>query len=165
MSTTADAAHSATAGSPGRRRITLRHVSAFLVLVALLITGYLSYTKLANVEVVCPQTSTFNCDLVNNSIWSQFLGVPVSIWGFLAHLAIGLILFLETRAGIFQKYGLILMFGIALFGVLYHGYLLYISGAVLQTFCPWCLAAAFVMLCQLIVTGGRVRNRYFVISD
>ncbi len=37
---------------------------------------------------LCNISETFNCDKVNKSPWSVFLGVPVAIWGTIAYLIV-----------------------------------------------------------------------------
>ncbi|RME59608.1 MAG: hypothetical protein D6780_04865, partial [Candidatus Dadabacteria bacterium] len=35
---------------------------------------------------VCSISSVFNCDKVNSTPWSTFLGVPLATWGFFFYL-------------------------------------------------------------------------------
>ncbi len=147
-----------TPGMTGGFRITLKWVSVLLVIVALGITGYMSWTKIANVPLECTNEGFINCAVVENSAWAYILGVPTAMWGFVAHLMIGGTLLLDGRQAFFTRYGVYIVFGIALFGVMYHAYLIYVSVAVLRALCPWCLAAGTVMLFQLITTSLRLRN-------
>lgn len=144
--------------STGGFRISLKLISAILVVIALGITGYMTWTKIANVPLECTNEGFINCAVVENSAWAYILGVPTATWGLLAHLMIGLVLLLEGRQEFFGRYGVFIIFGIALFGVMYHAYLIYVSVALLRALCPWCLAAGTVMLLQLIVTSLRMRN-------
>jgi uncharacterized membrane protein len=139
-------------------RITLRHISFLLVAVGLFITGYLTYMKLTNQSMVCLQGGMWNCAAVENSPWATFQGIPVATLGLFAHAAIGALLLLEPRVALFRQNGALMILGIALFGVMYHAYLIYVSFFILQALCVWCLAAATTMFLQLIVTSLRVRN-------
>jgi uncharacterized membrane protein len=133
-------------------------ISFILVLIAVAITGYMTYNKLAGQTLPCTNEGYINCAVVESSAWASILGVPTATWGLVAHLGIGAVLLLSLRQSFFQNYGILIVFGIALFGVLYHGYLLYVSFSVLRAFCTWCVAAAAVMLAQLVVTGIRLRR-------
>lgn len=144
--------------STGGMRISLKLVSAILVLIAIGITGYMTWTKIANVPLECTNEGFINCAVVENSAWAYILGIPTATWGLAAHLLIGLVLLLEGRQEFFGRYGAFIIFGIALFGVMYHAYLIYVSVALLRALCPWCLAAGTVMLIQLIATSLRMRS-------
>ena len=151
MQSTADA-------SLDRRGQLLRSLSLLLVGVGLAVTGYMTYNKLSGQTLPCTNEGLINCAVVENSAWASVLGVPTATWGLLAHLTIGALLLFDRRVGFLREYGLLMLFGLTLFGTLYHSYLIYVSFSILQALCPWCLAAAAVMLAQLIVTGIRLRR-------
>lgn len=147
-----------------RQGITLRHVSLVLAVIALLITGYLSYTKLTNTELLCVESDAISCDSVNSSAYAYFprgSGIPVAYLGFACWVVIGAILLLETRIGILREYGVTLVFGLALFGFIFHSYLTYTSITYVGALCPWCLAAHAIMTLLLIVTGIRLYRSLF----
>jgi uncharacterized membrane protein len=140
------------------RKFTLRHLSLLLVVIGLLITGYLSYSKLFNTPVACIEGSAFDCSLVESSAWSRIMGIPVAYLGFGAYVTIGLLLLLEPRVGFLRDYGPMLVLAITLFGFIYHLYLTYISVFVLQALCPWCLTAEATMTVLMVVSGLRLRQ-------
>ncbi len=141
-----------------RPSLSLRGVSLFLVVVGLLVSGYLSYTRLTDTTLVCLEASGFNCDVVQSSIYAKLLGIPVSYLGFGAYLALGALLALEGRATLLQEYGPIVVFGIALFGFLFSLWLFYVQAALLQSFCIWCLIHDVTMTLLFIVSGIRLRR-------
>lgn len=146
-------------GEPAGSRLTLRHLGLLLVVAGLLITGYMTYNKLAGVPLECAETGLMSCSKVESSAWSTVLGVPTALLGFITHLVIGAIILLEPRSTFFKEYGVLMLVGITLFGVLYHAYLtFYVSMIALKAFCPYCLTAAAVMLLQFIVSGVRLRR-------
>ncbi len=158
---TLDASHapsSAEIQPVDRRGQLLRTLSLLLVVVGLAITGYMTYNKLSGQTLPCTNEGLINCAVVENSAWASVLGVPTATWGLLAHLTIGALLLFDRRIGFLREYGLLALFGLTLFGTLYHSYLLYVSFTILEALCPWCMAAAAVMLCQLIITGVRLRR-------
>lgn len=140
------------------RKFTLWHLSLLLVVIGLLITAYLSYSKLFNVPVACIEGSAFDCSLVESSAWSRVMGIPVAYLGFGAYVALGLLLLLEPRVGLVREYGPMLVFAITLFGFIYHLYLTYISIFVLQALCPWCLTAELTMTALMVVSALRLRQ-------
>jgi uncharacterized membrane protein len=150
-----------TTPSPAPRvgaRFSLLGLAWLIEIVALGITGYMTYTKLFGEALPCAANSVFNCAVAENSAWAWIIGIPTSAWGLFAHIIIVALLLLAMRVAFFQRYGVLLVFGVALFGALYHTYLIYIQVAVLRALCSWCLAAATCMYLQLIVTGFRLRN-------
>lgn len=145
-----------TPATPRGYQFKLRHLSFILVAVGLGLAGYLSYGKLFAQQMACVNTGIFNCDLVQKSIYSMFLGVPVAVWGFLTHLLLGTILVLETRVEFVRTWGPFMLGAITLFGVMFHAYLTYASAFILGALCPWCLAAAATMVVQCVVCWLRI---------
>lgn len=139
-------------------RFTLWHFSLLLVVIGLLITGYMSYNKLAGQALVCSETGLINCAKVENSAWARIGGIPTALFGFTAHVLIGAVLLLQKRVAFFRENGMILLFGMTLFFIIYHSYLVYVSVFILQALCPYCLAAAATMYTQFITTSIRLRR-------
>jgi uncharacterized membrane protein len=86
------------------------------------------------------------------------MGIPIGLLGLGANLILLLMLFLEDRIAFLQTYGATLMFGIVLFGVMYSVYLVYLQAAVIEAFCPWCLAHEALYVLLLITSGLRLRQ-------
>lgn len=142
-----------------REHSTLRTVQILLVVIGLVITGYMSYNKLSGIPLQCSETGLINCSVVENSAWSRVAGIPTALLGFIAHAMLGTVWLLESR-GIapFKQYGVLMLFGIALFSVMYHAYLTYVSVNILKALCPYCLAAATTMVFQLGVCSVRLKR-------
>ena len=140
------------------RRITLWHISLVLIVIALLVSGYMSYAKLVNVSMVCPagEGSIFNCSVVESSRYASILGIPTAIWGFATYLVIGTLLLLERRVGFLREYGVMIVFGIVLFAFAYHCFLTYTAIFTIGALCMWCLMAHTTMTLLLIVTSIRL---------
>lgn len=144
------------------RRFTLRHASLILLVIGVIITGYLSYEHLAGGSVVCVGgNAAFDCDAVNSSIYSKFMGIYVGYLGLAADLIMIAILLLEPRIAVLRSYGATIVFGIVLLGWLYHDYLTYVSFAILQHLCIWCLSEHTIMTLLLIVSSIRVYRDLF----
>lgn len=110
------------------------------IIFGLCISGYLSYLKFDKKPSVCIENGPFNCEVVLNSIYSEFAGIPIAYLGFATYLTLGLILFFENRSAFLQTYSRLMMFGIALFAWMFSMWLIYLQFFVLQALCPWCLS-------------------------
>ncbi|MEO8396549.1 MAG: vitamin K epoxide reductase family protein [Chloroflexota bacterium] len=141
-----------------RRRFTLWHLSIILLLVGLAITGYLSYEHFAGNEVACVggPDSAFDCDAVNSSIYSQFMGIYVGYLGLFADIFMLAVMLLEKRISILRDYGVIIIFAVALLGFIYHDYLTYVAITRIGKLCLWCLTEHTIMTLLLIVTSIRL---------
>ena len=116
-----------------------RTLALILVVIGLLISGYLSYVKLADVEIICTEGETVNCQVVENSKWASIMGIPVAYLGFAGYALMGLILLLEDRIDFLMDYGRTLNFTIGIFGWLFSMWLVYVQAGILQAYCLWCL--------------------------
>jgi uncharacterized membrane protein len=85
------------------------------------------------------------CHDVNFSPYSVIYGIPVSVFGMSAYLAILCILFLEGRLKIAKENGPLAIFGISLGGVAFTAYLTYLEFYVIHAICPFCVASAFLI--------------------
>jgi uncharacterized membrane protein len=138
------------------RRDWLKLIAVLLNIIGLAISGYLVYTKLFNVEVVCAENGVFQCDLVQSTVYSKVAGIPVQFIGLAGYLAIFAVLLLEGRNAFFTKYGVQLVFGMTLFGFLFSGYLTAIEAFVIHAWCMWCLGSAITMTLLFIVSTARL---------
>jgi uncharacterized membrane protein len=146
--------------SSPRRGISLRVVSLVLVFLGLLVSGYLSYVKLTDVPMACIQGSVFNCDVVQNSVYSEMFGIPIAWMGFATYIVIGLLLLFQDRIAFLREYGMLILFGVVLFAWVYSMYLVYLQGWVIGAWCQWCLMHEIIMTVLFGVTLIRLRN-YF----
>lgn len=134
-------------------------VSLVLSVIGLVNAGYLSWTRLVNTTIYCGPGSSA-CDAVSNSVYGYLLGVPVAYLGFLSYAVLLGLLLLETRIDFFKANGLILTFGLTLFGTLFSAYLQYASIFRLREVCPYCVLNAVTMAALLVVTVLRLRRAW-----
>jgi uncharacterized membrane protein len=85
----------------------------------------------------CDFGETFNCDMVNRSIYSTVLGIPVALIGILGY---ALLLVLATRFREKAETPWMLLVASVL-GLGFAIYLTYIEGAVLGVWCVLCLSS------------------------
>ncbi len=155
MATTADSTSTALAGVPATRDW-LRWISVALALVGVLISGYLVWSEVTNVATICPQTGGFNCDLVQNSIYSKVGPIPVAVLGLAGYLAILVCLLLETRVPLPVERGRLIIFGLTLIGFLFSLYLTAMEAFVLHAWCVWCVGSAITMTLLFVLSFVRL---------
>jgi uncharacterized membrane protein/glutaredoxin len=111
----------------------------------LVLTGYLTWTAFSGGTVQgCPAGG--GCDLVLTSRWATLLGLPTSLWGFLAYTALAAIAFVR-RADRQWSYAWTLAF----IGVCYSVYLTVVSLSILGSACPYCLTSLALMAAALAI--------------
>lgn len=132
---------------------TIKHFGLILVLIGLLISAYLSYTEFVQVPIICTEGDSFDCNLVQQSSWSKFMGIPVAYLGFVGYILIGALLLLENRNEFLEDNARLILFAIGLVGWLFSMWLIYVQAAILGAFCQWCLGheANFTILFGVIL--------------
>ena len=133
--------------NPDWRRIAL----IVLCLVGIGVSGYLGWTKLANVTVQCMGIG--GCEEVNASRWGSIivpvgpdpgLIIPTALLGtamYITLLALTLVPFVPALGRLHTLAGQA-AFGIAFAGVLYSAYLTYVEIFLIKEICPWCVTSA-----------------------
>jgi uncharacterized membrane protein/glutaredoxin len=109
----------------------------------IVLTGYLTWTAFSG-GAVQGCAAGGGCDLVLNSAWSRLLGLPTSLWGLLAYVALAAIAFVR-RADQHWSYA----WTVALIGVCYSVYLTVVSLTILGSACPYCLTSLALMTTAL----------------
>jgi uncharacterized membrane protein len=110
---------------------------------------YLLIYKLTENNQMC--LGSGGCHNVNFSLYSEIYGIPISVFGLSAFLAIVCILFLEARLKIAKEYGPLVIFGICLGGVAFTAYLTYLEIYVIRSICPFCVASAIIITLLFIL--------------
>lgn len=118
----------------------MRTFALVFIAVGIFISGYLSYVKFTDEPMACVASSLFDCGTVQNSVYSEFLGIPIAYFGLATYLILGAAYLLEGRIGLLQTDGRLIIFGITLFAWVYSMYLVYLQAFVLDALCSWCLA-------------------------
>jgi uncharacterized membrane protein len=149
--------------SIGRRRPTpalhrwSRPLIGGVAVLGALLTGYLALSHFTKSNVACP---TSGCDVVLTSKYAFFLGLPLSLFGFLAYCGMAVLALaplLLNANGKEQRKTLeegswLLMFAGAVGMVLFSGYLMTILSTEIQQFCLYCVASALFTLTLLVLT-------------
>ncbi len=114
-----------------------------LALLGVLDSVYLLVYKLTGNNEMC--LGNGGCHDVNFSPYSEIGGIPVSVFGIAAFLAIAGILLLELRLKIAKENVPLAIFGISLAGVAFTAYLTWLEIYVIHAICPFCVAAAVII--------------------
>jgi vitamin-K-epoxide reductase (warfarin-sensitive) len=101
---------------------------------------------------VCTINDTFNCDLVNQSSYSDFFGIPVALLGAIAYgfICLGaLFKYINTEDKQLTQFLLITSFG----GLLFSLYLTSIEAFVLHVWCMICIGQQVSILGTALLTA------------
>lgn len=132
-----------------------------LSLIAMGITGYLTYLKFA------PTDSSYcvlggDCDLVNNSPWSYFPGteIPVSILGFLTYttffvfsiiLVKKMVNWRKIHAKLNELLILNLLRYLSMIGVVFSLWLTYVEAFILEAWCEYCVTQQIIIIIIMVL--------------
>jgi uncharacterized membrane protein len=123
--------------------------SVVLAVLGALDAIYLLVFKLTGNSQMC--LGNGGCHDVNFSPYSEIYGIPVSLFGISAFLAILCILVLESRLQFANEYGPLAIFGISLGGVAFSAYLTYLELYIIHAVCPFCVASAILITLLFIL--------------
>lgn len=135
-----------------------RRVMYVVLVLAIIVSGYLSYLKISSREAVCIEAAVFDCGTVLNSVYSELGGIPIAWLGLAVNLIVITLLTLELRVGFLRRYGVALIFGLELFAFLFSMYLIYVQAVLIQAFCPWCLSHEAFITILFFLSLWRLRH-------
>jgi uncharacterized membrane protein/thiol-disulfide isomerase/thioredoxin len=123
-----------------------------LCLVGLGVAGYLAYVETRAVQAVCGPVG--DCNTVQSSPYARLFGfLPVGVLGVIGYLAIlAAWLYPRLRRNRIAAYMPVLVFGMALFGVLFSLYLTFLEPFVIKAVCMWCITSAVIMTLLLLLS-------------
>ena len=126
-------------------------VALGLAVLGLLITGYLTVVALSSAPpAFCAAGS--DCDLVQQSRFSRFLGLPIALWGFATYALIALsVSLVRSRIKRWSR-----AFGVAVLGLAISLYLTAVGWIALEALCAWCLSSLAVLAA---ITGWLAMTR------
>ncbi len=129
----------------------IEKATIIIAILGILDASYLTVIKFTGNKALCIE-GIGDCWTVNNSRYSEWNGIPISIFGILAYLSIILILTLKNRVKFLVDFGNIFVFGIALTGFFFSIYLTYLQFAVIKAVCPFCIVSATTMTIVFILS-------------
>jgi uncharacterized membrane protein/thiol-disulfide isomerase/thioredoxin len=136
-----------------------------LSIIGLFVAGYLSFVEVTETEAVCGPVG--DCNSVQQSPYAMLFGfLPVGVLGLMGYIAIlfGLII---------KRYGpeswhdtlTILIWAMALFGVIFSIYLTFLEPFVIGATCLWCISSAIIITLQLWAATEPVRQIWMESED
>jgi len=127
-----------------------------LALAGMGVSGYLTWAHLAHQSVACGQSQ--DCDIVQQSVYSEMGGVPVALLGLVAYTTLLLLVVLRGRLPMeWDSYIPLALFGISLVGVLYSAYLTYLELYVIYAICRWCVSSAIIITAIFLLSLFELR--------
>jgi uncharacterized membrane protein len=102
----------------------------------------------------CDFGASFNCDMVNRSIYSVVLGVPVALIGLLGYVALFMFSTLYRRRA--QTPALLLLGSLA--GLGFTLYLAYVENFVLAVWCVLCLSSLGLIVATAVLSGWLMKD-------
>lgn len=129
----------------------VRKTIIIIALIGVLDAIYLLIIKLTSNKSLCVP-GLGDCWSVNNSIYSEWNGIPVSAFGIMAYLTILTLLVFQNRFSLFKHFSHIFVLGISLIGFIFSIYLTYLQIAVIKAICPFCIISAITMTTVFILS-------------
>lgn len=125
-----------------------------LCILGLGVAGYLTYIEITHARAVCGPVG--DCNSVQQSSYSRLWGIlPVGVLGMLGYLAILIVWFIQRNIPVNSRNTVtLIMWGMALFGVLFMVYLTFLEPFVIGATCAWCISSAILITLLLWTTTG-----------
>jgi len=133
---------------------------ALFSLIGVLIAAYMSLYKLGVIQTLACGTGA--CEVVQESPWADFLGIPVPFWGVGGYgllLAASLAGMQPGRNG--DRRIAAVLFGSATIAFVFSGYLSWIEATRILAWCRWCIGSAVVASALFLLSLpeiGRLRG-------
>lgn len=126
----------------GNSNLNLQQLLPLIAGAGVVVAGYLAYVETTLTEATCGLIG--DCNTVQQSPYAQIFGVPIGMIGIVGYIAILVVWFYKRTAPQDRRADLVL-FGMALFGVLFSMYLTFLEPFVIGATCVWCLTSAVLM--------------------
>jgi uncharacterized membrane protein len=127
----------------------LHRMAVVLAVLGVAIAGYLTWVHYAGVEPLCAGGAG-GCERVQSSPYADLAGIPVALLGLAGYVAILVALLAPGEAARLVGAGL------ALAGMAFSAYLVYLQLAVIDAICQWCIASDLLMAALAVVAVARV---------
>jgi uncharacterized membrane protein len=124
--------------------------AALTSLLGLFVSAYLYLYKIGRIGTLA--CGSGDCETVQTSPWSRFLGVDVALIGLLGYAVLLVVALLALRSSqVERRPPALLLTGLAAGGVLFTAYLTYLELFVLHAICRWCVGSAAMIVTILIL--------------
>ena len=127
-----------------------RMSAALLSLTGLFVSAYLYLYKIGRIGTLA--CGTGGCETVQQSPWSRFAGVEVSLIGMLGYVGLLVVSLAALQPGFASRRGPVtLLLVLAGLGVGFTAYLTYLELFVIHAICRWCVGSAAIILSIFVV--------------
>lgn len=125
-----------------------------LCLLGLGVAGYLTYVELSHTQAICGPVG--NCNSVQTSKYATLWGfLPVGVFGMIGYFAIAIAWFVHHfTTDAFKSYSSLVIWSMALLGVIFSIYLTFLEPFVIGATCAWCISSAIIITLLLWTTTG-----------
>jgi len=120
-----------------------------LALAGMAIDALLTYNKITYSKIGCPAGGS--CDIVISSPYSEFFGIPVSLYGMGAFIFFVFVGLLSLNGRIGEKMGLQIIAVFGAIGLVIAAWFIYLMEFVIQAICPWCILSHALLLAIFLV--------------
>ncbi len=131
-----------------------------LVIIGIAVAVYLSFVEVTHSEAICGPVG--DCNTVQQSSYALLFGVlPVGVLGVAGYLLIMIAWIIELSGpAAWRRYAAIVIWGLALFGVLFSIYLTFLEPFVIGATCAWCIISAIIMTLILWASTGTAKQSW-----
>jgi uncharacterized membrane protein len=127
-----------------------RMSAALLSLTGLFISVYLYLYKIGRIGALA--CGTGDCETVQQSSWSRFAGLEVSLIGVVGYAGLLMLSLGALQPALAaQRWPSTVLATLAGIGTAFAGYLTYLELFVIHAICRWCVGSAVIILAILIV--------------
>jgi len=124
--------------------------AALMSLLGLFVSAYLYLYKIGRIGTLA--CGTGGCEAVQQSPWSRFLGVEVSLIGLLGYAVLLVVALLALRPDQAERRPPArLLTALAGVGVLFTAYLTSLELFVIHAICRWCIGSAVIIVSVLVL--------------
>jgi uncharacterized membrane protein len=131
-----------------------RWIVPVLCVLGLVVAGYLTYVEISHNQAICGPIG--NCNAVQTSKYATLWGfLPVGVFGMIGYVAILIAWLVQLfTTDSFKLYSALVVWGLALLGVIFSIYLTFLEAFVIGATCAWCISSAIIITLLLWSTTG-----------
>jgi len=123
--------------------------AALMSLLGLFVSAYLYLYKIGRIGTLA--CGTGGCETVQQSTWSRFLGIEVSLIGLIGYAVLFVIALVSLQAASPRGWAPRALVWLAAGGVLFTAYLTSLELFVIHAICRWCVGSAVIIVSVLVL--------------
>src|SRR3989338_2273992 len=142
-------------------------LAIFVSLAGIYLGAYLTdvHYKIENNQEVeetlpCTLHPSFDCDLVNSSVYSELFGIPIALLGFFFYATVFMVAIFALWKPAHAEVPLVIIHGLTIFSIFFSIYLFYIAKFVIGALCPYCVMMYGVNAGLFITTNIAIGKTY-----